>query len=124
HPESRDEVARFLASQFEGGGSEQATFNAFVIGKLADLHAVEALPAIREAYRQGAVDCSVRGDVQDVEIELGVREARAAAPRYPPLQDVLMAGAPSFAPEIKAEWRKVGRNEPCPCGSGLKFKKC
>ncbi|WP_369291525.1 SEC-C metal-binding domain-containing protein [Sphingobium sp. DC-2] len=19
---------------------------------------------------------------------------------------------------------KVGRNEPCPCGSGLKFKKC
>jgi uncharacterized protein YecA (UPF0149 family) len=20
--------------------------------------------------------------------------------------------------------RKVGRNEPCPCGSGLKFKKC
>ncbi len=21
-------------------------------------------------------------------------------------------------------FRKVGRNEPCPCGSGLKFKKC
>lgn len=20
--------------------------------------------------------------------------------------------------------RKIGRNEPCPCGSGLKFKKC
>lgn len=20
--------------------------------------------------------------------------------------------------------RKVGRNEPCPCGSGLKFKRC
>ncbi|MGB5261359.1 MAG: SEC-C metal-binding domain-containing protein, partial [Gammaproteobacteria bacterium] len=22
------------------------------------------------------------------------------------------------------ETRKVGRNEPCPCGSGKKFKKC
>jgi preprotein translocase subunit SecA len=34
--------------------------------------------------------------------------------------------------EVKAEHgepeqvirRKVGRNEPCPCGSGVKFKKC
>lgn len=34
--------------------------------------------------------------------------------------------------EVKAEHgepeqvirRKVGRNEPCPCGSGIKFKKC
>jgi hypothetical protein len=24
----------------------------------------------------------------------------------------------------KAEARKVGRNEPCPCGSGKKYKKC
>ncbi|MBM3940728.1 MAG: hypothetical protein FJ318_07570 [SAR202 cluster bacterium] len=22
------------------------------------------------------------------------------------------------------EWHKIGRNEPCPCGSGKKFKKC
>ncbi len=28
-----------------------------------------------------------------------------------------------FAP-IKREERKVGRNEPCPCGSGKKFKQC
>jgi len=24
----------------------------------------------------------------------------------------------------KHERKKIGRNEPCPCGSGLKFKKC
>jgi hypothetical protein len=30
----------------------------------------------------------------------------------------------SFADAIRPEGRKVGRNEPCPCGSGLKFKKC
>ena len=25
---------------------------------------------------------------------------------------------------IKYEDRKIGRNEPCPCGSNRKFKKC
>ena len=25
---------------------------------------------------------------------------------------------------IKYEGRKIGRNEPCPCGSNRKFKKC
>jgi preprotein translocase subunit SecA len=25
---------------------------------------------------------------------------------------------------VASEWDKVGRNDPCPCGSGKKFKKC
>jgi uncharacterized protein len=25
---------------------------------------------------------------------------------------------------VRNPWRKVGRNDPCPCGSGKKFKKC
>jgi preprotein translocase subunit SecA len=37
-------------------------------------------------------------------------------------------GAP-FAPRtqgqlLPAGWEKTGRNDPCPCGSGKKFKKC
>ena len=28
------------------------------------------------------------------------------------------------APDAASGHRKVGRNEPCPCGSGVKFKKC
>jgi preprotein translocase subunit SecA len=31
------------------------------------------------------------------------------------------AAAPKAAP---ADWSSVGRNDPCPCGSGKKFKKC
>jgi preprotein translocase subunit SecA len=27
-------------------------------------------------------------------------------------------------PVVKNEWVKTGRNEPCPCGSGKKFKQC
>jgi uncharacterized protein YchJ len=30
---------------------------------------------------------------------------------------------PSTRPVVRAE-EKVGRNDPCPCGSGKKYKKC
>ena len=33
------------------------------------------------------------------------------------------AAAPDAVPFTR-EGRKVGRNEPCPCGSGKKFKQC
>ncbi|HJW48506.1 MAG TPA: SEC-C metal-binding domain-containing protein, partial [Candidatus Limnocylindria bacterium] len=33
------------------------------------------------------------------------------------------AGAPGAAAD-KDAWANVGRNDPCPCGSGKKFKKC
>ena len=26
--------------------------------------------------------------------------------------------------QVPADWSDVGRNDPCPCGSGKKFKKC
>lgn len=40
-------------------------------------------------------------------------------------QGVLAGGAPPEKPRtIKREEAKVGRNDPCPCGSGKKYKKC
>jgi preprotein translocase subunit SecA len=37
----------------------------------------------------------------------------------------IAAGAPgeTVAPFVRSD-RKVGRNEPCPCGSGRKYKHC
>src|SRR6202167_809091 len=35
-----------------------------------------------------------------------------------------MAGGAARNPQDPASWGKVGRNEPCPCGSGKKFKHC
>ena len=39
-----------------------------------------------------------------------------------------IAPGPTVAPEpitpVVRETRKVGRNEPCPCGSGKKYKHC
>jgi preprotein translocase subunit SecA len=38
----------------------------------------------------------------------------------------LGGGATSVATQqrVSSEWDKVGRNDPCPCGSGKKYKKC
>ncbi|RTL87738.1 MAG: preprotein translocase subunit SecA [Hyphomicrobiales bacterium] len=35
-----------------------------------------------------------------------------------------LAPAPARDPSDQATWGKVGRNEPCPCGSGKKYKHC
>ncbi|HWJ24139.1 MAG TPA: preprotein translocase subunit SecA [Gemmatimonadaceae bacterium] len=40
-----------------------------------------------------------------------------------PLSKAMGAGAPAHAP-TPADWKNVNRNDPCPCGSGKKFKKC
>ena len=32
--------------------------------------------------------------------------------------------SPSVSPAPSAAFGKVGRNDPCPCGSGKKYKKC
>jgi preprotein translocase subunit SecA len=40
---------------------------------------------------------------------------------------IIGAGRPRTldgAPPADIDWSSVGRNDPCPCGSGKKFKKC
>jgi preprotein translocase subunit SecA len=56
-------------------------------------------------------------------------EAAAAAAGAPPMgTGGPFAAGPTSAPEpvapVVRDGRKVGRNEPCPCGSGKKYKHC
>ena len=45
-------------------------------------------------------------------------------PSEPPLSTVPAAPKPSKGASSDTSQRKVGRNEPCPCGSGKKYKHC
>ncbi len=56
---------------------------------------------------------------------IGPAAASAAAAAGPPA-NVAARNAPAAArnPSDPTSWGKVGRNEPCPCGSGKKFKHC
>ena len=49
-----------------------------------------------------------------------------AAPAQPPAGQGQAAAAPPVPPPepFRRDGRKVGRNEPCPCGSGKKYKQC
>ncbi len=57
-------------------------------------------------------------------IESFTRDVRRRKERE--LQQVKLAGAGSAAVEVKqvVRGKKIGRNAPCPCGSGKKYKKC
>lgn len=116
HPEARAACVNLLARQL-ARCEDLPSLNGGIVSELLDLSAVEALPVMREAYERGVVDPFVVGDLEEVEITLGVREIRSGPPPVCPqmarLREVLLTPR-----------KKVGRNEPCPCGSGLKYKKC
>ena len=61
-----------------------------------------------------------RMQLQHAEPPAIAAEAQPAAPAA----DLRRAPAPPAAPPFVRGTRKVGRNEPCPCGSGRKYKHC
>jgi len=67
----------------------------------------------------------------DVVVEREGEQRQEAAPRRAPLpapprqQPMYFSGSgPSQSQTVKNRDAKVGRNDPCPCGSGKKYKKC
>ena len=56
--------------------------------------------------------------IRDLPKQQAKRPRGLAEPKAPP------APSTEAARPFKREGRKIGRNEPCPCGSGKKYKKC
>ncbi len=53
------------------------------------------------------------------------RPQRAITPQKPKQQPMYFSGSAGAEPlTVKRKEAKVGRNDPCPCGSGKKYKKC
>jgi SEC-C motif len=127
HPERRGECIGILVRELEPRPDTSPTINGFVVSALLDLRAVESIDAIRDAFRRNDIDISIAGDVEDVEIELGLKEKRATPPpRYMSGDWASSRWDDWHAPDVDEppQPKKIGRNEPCPCGSGKKYKKC
>ena len=117
----------------------------------ADIEAVGVFSDLRRAYDEGFIDPQVigRSELDDVERPPRGALLERMKHRHPPIDDVAKATswwarfgrlpsnrraealALAAAGEVDdgpmAPYRapqKVGRNEPCPCGSGKKYKKC
>ena len=54
----------------------------------------------------------------------GEASPQGAAPRPAPAQRPAAAATAQKSAALGPEFRDAGRNDPCPCGSGKKFKKC
>jgi hypothetical protein len=124
----RDESIRFLNDFLRSVNSELSELAGFAVGALLDLKSVESIDIIRDAYDRQCVDWEINGDIEEIEIDLGLRE-RPYIPSllFRPQQEDLVEVEPIRPTQeflsIRTE-PKVGRNDPCLCGSGKKFKKC
>jgi len=69
----------------------------------------------RQTIERGVADKSEDGDAEPVEQKKVAKRAGGKA---------RTAGDGAKTEPIKRDRPKVGRNDPCPCGSGKKYKKC
>ena len=131
--EAREEVMGYYQKLLREGLERKPSF---VWSGLVDcccrLHPGEALEDIEQAYREGLVDADYVGFERVAEIaardqDRVMIELRGDN-RYNYVDDTIreMEWWACFdqsreRPQIK---HRVGRNQPCPCGSGKKYKKC
>ena len=142
HPELREEVLAQFRSYLVKPDIEEERLNGFVVSNLKDCKAVELMTEIRGLFRVDCLDQGITGDIEDVEIAVGLRDRRSnSKPKSTKMRkdqgkeafqdddddetewekpQRRGADAPSFVREVP----KVGRNAPCACGSGKPYKSC
>jgi hypothetical protein len=150
HLMPRAEVVEYFRSLFHGRLKREHSYAwDSLICAVADLPAPELLEEVRQAYAAGLVDDTV-ADLPGIERDIAAPEPwrfegrtlitdaidemegwacfhpqdsepaepqEAQAPATPP-------PAEYAAPKPFIREPKIGRNDPCPCGSGKKHKKC
>lgn len=151
---SREEIVAYFAQLFAGRlKREFSEVWDGLVASAADFYAVELLAEIERAYDEHLVDSGyialedVKRDLEAGELEARARLAenghfitmvenavadlRVWCPVHgePPGSTMQPLPPPPPPPLWKPPLTvvkppKVGRNEPCPCGSGRKFKKC
>jgi preprotein translocase subunit SecA len=86
--------------QYSGGGPEQPS-------------------ALRQAGTATAAAATAGGAVTSTQDQTASAQANSPAGTDPPSAQPAQAGT-----RVKDEREKIGRNDPCWCGSGKKYKKC
>ncbi len=126
------------------------TLNAFIGICVLDFKIYELEPYIKELYKNDLMDISVMGDMADFEKKLSEEKERNPYKSRKLLQGTSVYENFNILDEIfnkntdnetfnedllkndefenqsnaPISNKKVGRNDPCPCGSGKKYKKC
>jgi hypothetical protein len=119
YPDKKDEIIKIFSDYLDNASAKYPDLNGFAVLYLVELKADGAIDSIQRAFERNIVEIGIVGDLEDVEIALGLRLFRSTPkPRY----NKQLTAPPQ--PDISTGKVKIGRNDPCPCGSGKKYKKC
>jgi hypothetical protein len=81
HPELRDRCVALLMRQLEEWPAQSEWLNGVLIDYLVELHATEAASLMQVVFEAGRADTMIRGDWEDVQVDLGLLEERLTPPR-------------------------------------------
>lgn len=85
HPSVMAVVKGYLIEQLKNYAQQDDMYNGMLVGYMANLAMIDQLPLIAEAYAQRKIDPTYMGDMEDIEIEFGVRTERdTPRPKYRP----------------------------------------
>lgn len=76
YPETHESVVATLVRQLEKFRENDPALNGFLVCALVDLQATETIKTIRRAFQADRVDTKVMGNLEDVEVELGLKPQR------------------------------------------------
>lgn len=124
-------VDEYIVKVLSSGNNE--IINASVISICIKEKLLKHHDVIKQCFERKAVDIDHIGDLEDIEIDMGLREERETEKELTEMQ-IKMKSLTDMIERVYDEETsslsfvkdelKVGRNDPCPCGSGKKYKKC
>lgn len=129
----REELCSYLEFLIKQTDDDE-TFRTFVMSDAFDILAENTYDLIRKCFDDNLIDKSIfdRDDFENYIAEHDLESALAEKNnygRYDYIDNTIEFLSTwhyfNTKPDYKKELgRKIGRNEPCPCGSGKKYKKC
>jgi hypothetical protein len=122
HPECKPEVVGFLRGFFDGAAQEDHEFLCLICDDLAGLRDPDAMADLREAKEKGLFEESPFAweSMEETYAGKGVPPTISHDDTDP----MRYFSADSHQEPVRRYDPQPGRNQPCPCGSGKKYKKC
>ena len=82
HSDDREQTVAEFIKLLDDREDDDSFLNTALVGCLIDLQGQESIDAIRAAYDRELVELEVHGDIEDIELELGLRETRSFIPDW------------------------------------------
>jgi uncharacterized protein YecA (UPF0149 family) len=150
YPERRNEIIDCLGKIMDSflkaepdSGIVDSELNGFLVSDVTEIQGVELFDKIERLYEKSYVSEGVAGTLDSIRKDISKKlrfsykkKFNSVFERY---DDLNRIARNNFSAQDKTEMEesfnhyenkpvisepKVGRNDPCPCGSGIKYKKC